>query len=236
MPPWDGIVLSSRRLVGWAPHSPVRPSFEDPDRETEMSCKKPAELIMRRFISGMRRRLLGLLLAGSAFAFPGCSGCDQQTVVETDAVPVESTPQGNEPQQPNDPIAASEPLDSVEQPSVGQVSAAPKPAEGADDNAANSSGSRGSSRPAETAGSPGEALRRAQSLYASAQEEKAAGDFGAAFRDAAQAWALVNQFPNDQQCRSLAETILRELDGLARQANRQNAGADALTDKTLIEM
>ena len=36
-------------------------------------------------------------------------------------------------------------------------------------------------------------------------------------------------------CATLAEALLTELDGLAEQANRQNAGTAALGDKALIE-
>lgn len=177
------------------------------------------------FRRNMSRGCFAILWSlSSLFLFPGCSGCEQQTVepeqVETnpDAQPIDEPSV----EQPETTAEAETQTQSRE--SASRRFEHPRPSTTAEDSSSSKS-----------AGGPAEALREARELRSEAREEQAAGNHGEAFRKATQAWSLVNEFPEDRECRSLAEALLTELDGLAAQANRQNAGAAALGDKTLIE-
>lgn len=82
---------------------------------------------------------------------------------------------------------------------------------------------------------PVAALRKGREAYERSQRKSAANDHQGAFRDAADAWELLNQCESDAACRELASRIFDQLDGLAEKANQKAKAGSGVSGKTLIE-
>lgn len=85
-----------------------------------------------------------------------------------------------------------------------------------------------------TRGTPEEARARARDLQRQAKAAKEKRQFGKAFALTTEAWEAARAFPEDAECRRLAEQLGAETETLGSQANAEHKG-EIDRSKTLIE-
>jgi len=81
---------------------------------------------------------------------------------------------------------------------------------------------------------PDEALEKALGLIEAAKAGKAQGQPGAAVQKALAAWEILNQHPQDSECKALADQVKIEIQDLAKQANAQHKSEIRNDTKKLI--
>jgi len=162
---------------------------------------------MRALLLSVRVQLaLGVILC----ALPGCGGCTppaSQTKSRTEqSVPPERESRTTTKQtaksssSPKSKPRAEQPADL---------------GEGASAGAGMKSGARNNTVAATPGGdSPESAFSSARDLQSSADTKRKNGDHKGAFEDASRAFGLVRRFPDDPDCRSLADALLRDLEAL----------------------
>lgn len=150
-----------------------------------------------------------LTLSATLLWISGCAGCVQQPPVREDQPTSSATSASDEP-------IPAEANDQEQSPRV-----APRV-------------DRESPPAPQTAETAGAALQRARRLHDESRRKSARGDHAAAFMDATSAWQVLQQHADDPTCHALSEEIGRDINQLAKQANR--AAGDSATDgrRTLI--
>ncbi|PQO28210.1 hypothetical protein C5Y97_25270 [Blastopirellula marina] len=182
--------------------------------------------------------ILGLILLTN---LTGCSGCQQQTSVESTATedPASSTSETLDKARESTAQAenAGEPTETAASQSASNQSA--MKAKTAADSAHSPQGTQ--TTPDETANtpagdaaatSPEQALTQAKELYQLAKSNNQAP--GKAFSDATKAWELLNQYPDNAECQAMAAEISSTLGSMAAKAN-QKYHTELSGDPVLIE-
>jgi len=182
------------------------------------------------------RASLPFALAAMLLALPGCGGCtpaSSQPSVRTDPPPQKQRDSDGKARQD---ASSSSPAKSHPSPATSQSRAGRPPAgeRGAAARSGVKAGSNSRTADLKPAGeSPQSACATARNLRSSAASKSQDGDHKEAFEDAARAYGLVRQFPDDRECRELADALLRDLESLE---TRADAGSGTKPDnfKTLI--
>lgn len=169
--------------------------------------------------------VLGVILITSV---TGCSGCQQQTTIESTST--EDAAKDSSATSNSDTNSIEKNAVDAEQPNRTEETEPASNESGMNaKTASNSTQTVGQTQTArsDSARSPasastmnaGQALTKAKELFTSARSGNQ--DPGEAFKNASEAWELLNQHPDNAECQVMAAEIFRSLDSMAAKANQK---------------